>query len=268
MYDRFERKIDYLRISVTDRCNHRCVYCMPEEGVPLKQHAQILSYEQIERFTRAAVALGIRKVRLTGGEPLLRRGIEALVLRLAGVEGLEELCMTTNGTLLAEKAAALKQNGLDRVNISIDSLDPAKYREITRGGELSAALAGLDAALAVGLTPIKVNMVLTAETTAAETARMAAFCAEQGVTLQKILRFSLYDRQDLSDRFHAERPPKCEECNRLRLTADGFLKPCLFSEHEVPVDWDNLRQCILDSVAMKPKSGTSCRTRPMHQIGG
>ncbi|MBN1675850.1 MAG: radical SAM protein [Kiritimatiellae bacterium] len=268
MFDRFNRTIDYLRISVTDRCNHRCVYCMPAAGVPLKRHDQILSYEQIEAFTREAVALGIRKVRLTGGEPLIRRDIETLVGRLARIDGLDELCMTTNGTLLAGKAAVLRANGLDRVNISIDTLDPRRYREITRGGDLNEALAGLEAARAAGLTPIKINMVITAETTEADVEAMRRFCENEGVGLQKIMQFSLYDRHDLNDHFHTERPPKCPECNRLRLTADGFLKPCLFSEDEVSVDFGHIRQSILDAVALKPESGSSCRTRPMYQIGG
>ena len=268
MYDRFDRLIDYLRVSVTDRCDHRCVYCMSESGVALKRHEDILSYEQIAAVVRAAVALGIRKVRLTGGEPLVRRNIVALVAGLAAIEGLEELCMTTNGTRLAEHAVALKQAGLTRVNVSMDSLDPDKYREITRGGDLAVVLRGIDAVLAAGLTPVKVNMVIFRDTTPEEVGAMQEFCVGKGLALQKIMQFSLYDRKDLSVRFQAERPPKCAECNRLRLTADGFLKPCLFSEHEVKVDFNDIQRSILEAVALKPESGTSCRTRGMSQIGG
>lgn len=268
MLDRFNRQIDYLRISVTDRCNHRCVYCMPEDGIQLKKHEDILSYEQIELFVKEAVKLGLTKVRLTGGEPLMRRGIENLVGKLSRIKGLRELCMTTNGTFLSGMAEELKKRGLDRVNISMDSLDPEKYREITRGGDLKAVLKGVDAAIEAGLTPVKINMVIFVDTTGDEVEKMQQFCKEKRVSLQKIMQFSLYDRRDLSTRFHAERPPKCRDCNRLRLTSDGFLKPCLFSEDEVKVDFDDIRHSIQDAVAIKPESGSSCRNRSMCAIGG
>jgi len=268
MLDRFDRLINYLRISVTDRCDLRCVYCMPQCGVPLKHHADILSYEQVGAIADEAVALGVVKIRLTGGEPLVRRNIESLVARLSAIEGLRELCMTTNGTRLPEMAATLKDCGLDRVNVSLDSLDESKYREITRGGELQTALRGVDAAVEAGLTPVKINMVVLDSTTEDEVREMHEFCESKGVTLQKILQFSLYDRKDLRRLFHAERPPKCGLCNRLRLTADGFLKPCLFSEHEIRVDFDNIRDSLLEAVGAKPENGSACRNREMCQIGG
>lgn len=268
MLDSFDREITYLRISVTDRCDQRCVYCMPESGICLKSHDQIMSYENIVAFTREASALGITKVRLTGGEPLIRRGIEDLVGQLSQIDGIDDLCMTTNGTRLSALASALAKNGLDRVNISIDSLDPDKYREITRGGDLAVALSGLDAAIAADLHPIKINMVIFKDTTEVEVNEMAAFCESKGIKLQKIMQFSLYDRRELGKRFHAERPPRCKECNRLRLTADGYLKPCLFSEDEIKVDFDKVRECLLNAVAAKPKSGSSCRNRGMQAIGG
>lgn len=268
MLDRFNREINYLRISVTDRCNHRCVYCMPQEGVVLRLHEEILSYEQIEAIVREGVALGVRKVRITGGEPLIRRDIENLVGMLSRIDGIHELCMTTNGTRLLEMAGKLKNNGLNRVNISIDSLDPVRYCEITRGGDLKEALAGVKAALEAGLKPIKINMVILEDTTEAEVERMKKFCEDKDMKLQKIMQFSLYDRSDLKMRFQAERPPECSQCNRLRLTADGFLKPCLFSEDEVKVDFDDIRGSILRAVALKPENGSSCRTRTMCEIGG
>ncbi|MFC1499320.1 GTP 3',8-cyclase MoaA [Verrucomicrobiota bacterium] len=268
MLDRYNREINYLRISVIDRCNHRCVYCMPESGVDLKTHQDIFSYEQIEAVLREAVKLGINKVRLTGGEPLLRKGIEKLVEQLSKINGLNELCMTTNGTRLSGMAAKLKEKGLDRVNISIDSLDPGKYREITRGGELNYALTGVDMALDAGLTPIKINMVIFADTTEEEIEEMQDFCQRKGVTLQKIMQFSLYSRDDLIMKFHAERPPKCLECNRLRLTADGFFKPCLFSEDEIKVDFNDIRGSIQKAIEGKPESGSSCKNRSMSAIGG
>ena len=268
MLDRFSREIDYLRISVTDRCNHRCLYCMPAEGVPMKPHGAILSYEQIEAVVKEAVLLGVRKVRLTGGEPLERRNIEDLVGQLGRIDGLDELCMTTNGTRMVEKAQLLKTNGLTRVNISMDTLDPAKYREITRGGDVTQVISGIDAAIAAGLTPVKINMVVLEDTTEQEIQEMSDFCDQRGVSLQKIMQFSLYDRNDLSSRMPTERPPKCAMCNRLRVTSDGFLKPCLFSEDEIKLDFDNLHQSIIDAVNAKPESGSSCRSRAMQLIGG
>lgn len=268
MLDRFDREINYLRISVTDRCNLRCVYCMPEDAVVLKKREDILSYEQIEVFVREAVKLGISKVRLTGGEPLVRHGVENLVGRLSRIHGLCELCMTTNGTRLSEVAEKLKKNGLDRVNISIDSLDPDRYRDITQGGDLKKVLEGVDAAIEAALTPIKINMVILESTTEREVERIRKFCEGMELELQKIMQFSLYDRRDLKMRFRAERPPECSHCDKLRLTADGFLKPCLFSEDEIRVDFDDIRRSILEAVAAKPESGSSCRTRSMSQIGG
>jgi cyclic pyranopterin phosphate synthase len=241
---------------------------MPPEGVALKSHEDILSYEQIVEFVRTAVTLGIEKVRLTGGEPLIRRDIEALIAGLSRIDGLRELCMTTNGTRLAGMAATLKESGLDRVNVSVDSLDPVRYRQITRGGDLEAVLAGIHAARDAGLKPVKVNMVIMEDTTRDDVAAMEAFCEREGLLLQKIMRFSLYDRNDLVRRFHSERPPSCDECNRIRLTADGFLKPCLFSEDEIKVDFEDLRRSILQAVAAKPANGSACGNRAMRAIGG
>ena len=268
MCDRYSRRIDYLRVAVTDRCNLRCTYCMPPEGVPLKRHGDILSYEQIAAVVAEAVALGIRKVRLTGGEPLVRKGIADLVAMLAPLPGLGELCMTTNGTLLAALAAELKANGLGRVNISVDSLDPDKYAAITRGGDVRAALAGVDAALAHSLTPVKINMVVSADTPPDEIDAMRTFCGAKGVTLQRIHLFSLHQRDRNTGGIPTDRPPKCESCNRLRLTADGHLKPCLFSDDEIPVNFANIRGSLLAAVRGKPLNGTQCLNRAMHAIGG
>ena len=268
MLDRFDREISYLRVSVIDRCDHRCVYCMPESGVGLKKHEEILSYEQIEVIAREAVELGIRKIRLTGGEPLLRRNIEYLVGQLSHIDGLDELCMTTNGTRLAEMAELLKKNGLTRVNVSMDSLDAEKYSRTTRGGKLEQVLKGIDAAIDAELTPIKINMVILEDTSEADVREMQNFCERKGLSLQKIMQFSLYDRHDLSTRLHAERPPGCVTCNRLRLTADGFLKPCLFSEDEIKVDFGDIKGSIQKAVRLKPENGSACKNRGMSQIGG
>ncbi len=241
---------------------------MPKEGVIPKHHDSILSYEQIESIATVAASLGITKIRLTGGEPLIRHDIETLVAKLSKINGIEDLTMTTNATLLAKKAKVLKQNGLTRVNISIDSLDPENYRAMTRGGQLKHALAGVDAAIKVGLTPIKINMVITTDTTEDQIYSMQSFCRRKKLALQKIMQFSLYDRNDLSKHLQTERPPKCVSCNRLRLTADGFLKPCLFSEEEIKIDFRHIEASIRKAVTLKPENGVACNNRYMNQIGG
>ena len=159
MKDSHGRTIDYLRISLTDRCNFRCVYCMPEEGVCAMSHDEILRIEEIERLVAVAAGIGIRSVRLTGGEPLVRKGVVDLVDTITGIEGIENVSMTTNGVLLPRMIDDLKAAGLSRVNISLDTLDADQFHEITRTGRLEDTLAGIDAALGAGLNPVKVNAV-------------------------------------------------------------------------------------------------------------
>jgi len=158
--DEYNRVIDYLRISVTDRCNSRCQYCMPSSGVTFKPHKEILSFEEIVKIANAFVELGVKKIRLTGGEPLVRKDIVDLVRRLSKIQKLEELTMTTNGLLLKDYAKDLKSAGLSRVNISIDTLHDEKYNSITLGSSLTSVLEGIQAAKKVGLIPIKLNVVL------------------------------------------------------------------------------------------------------------
>src|SRR5690554_6333722 len=160
MQDTLGREINYLRISVTDLCNLRCKYCMPAEGVCKKNHERILRIEEIEEIVKAAATLGVNKVRVTGGEPLVRKGIVDLIGRIGKIEAIKDIALTTNGLLLKEKALALKAAGLNRVNISLDTLNEEKYRHITRGGELKKVLEGIDEAKRVGLVPIKINTVL------------------------------------------------------------------------------------------------------------
>ncbi len=186
MRDRFGRNITYLRVSVTDRCNMRCIYCMPESGVPLVTHEDLLTFEEIVRVVRAGASLGIRTVRLTGGEPLLRRGIVDLVAKLAEIPGLDDLAMTTNAARLDAMAAALKAAGLRRVNISLDSLDPETFAAITRGGDLSAVLKGIDAALEAGLAPVKLNCVALRGLNDSEVPAMLAFIKDRPVHLRFI----------------------------------------------------------------------------------
>jgi cyclic pyranopterin phosphate synthase len=265
MRDSFDRDITYLRISVTDKCNLRCRYCMPPEGVPPRRHEDLLSLEQMAEVARAAVGLGVTKVRLTGGEPLVKRGIEGLVRMIASIAGLEHLAMTTNGTLLGFLARPLREAGLDSVNLSLDTLDPERYRVLTRGGTLDDALAGLAAALEAGF-PVKINMVVLDDTSVAEVERMRTFAAAEGARLQLINHFEL--GKPKRDEFVFDRPPPCGDCNRIRLTADGMLKPCLHSDAEVRVDFSRLEESLREAILGKPRRGGTSTARAMPQIGG
>ena len=158
--DAHQRRIDYLRVSVTDRCNLRCVYCMPEEGIDLVPMDDVLTYEEIREVVRVAASMGLRRVRLTGGEPLARKGLVDLVAMISGLPGIEEVALTTNGIILARHAEALAKAGLARVNVSLDTLRPDRYRAITRGGRLEDVLEGVEAAQEAGLTPVKLNVVV------------------------------------------------------------------------------------------------------------
>src|SRR6056297_1239375 len=221
MYDRFNRKINYLRVSVTDRCNLRCVYCMPEEGVPFIPHSRILSLEEITEVVRTAVSLGFDKIRLTGGEPLVRKGIVDLVGMISEIEGVRDLGMTTNGILLTEYARDLKKAGLHRVNISLDSLDPERYTQITRLGRLQDALDGIEAAREAGLFPIKINTVILTDNDRTEALRVAEFARAQGYQIRFIRQMDL----QAGDFWVVEGGDggDCSRCNRLRLSSEGVV---------------------------------------------
>ncbi len=268
--DKYDRTINYLRVSVTDKCNYRCTYCMPAEGVPLKSRREILSYESIALIASVAGKMGFTKLRLTGGEPLIRRNIESLVemIRLTGKY--DEITMTTNGALLTrELAQRLRDNGLNRINISLDTIDPHRFREITRGGNINDVFTGIESAKAADLFPIKINMIIFKETTPQDIAVMRSFCEKNGLVLQTIKHFSLYNREHESRYPHSfNRPQPCEKCNRLRLTADGYIKPCLFSDKEIKVDLNNPEESIRKAINAKPFHGTACINRAMCQIGG
>ncbi|MCX7027283.1 MAG: radical SAM protein [Spirochaetes bacterium] len=265
MRDAFGREIDYLRISVTDRCNLRCRYCMPEEGIKLLSHKDILSYEQIAETAKAAVRLGIRKIRITGGEPLARKGIVGLVRMLRAIPGLKTLAMTTNGTLLAPIAAELAAAGLDSVNLSFDTLDSERYRFLTRRGELFKALAGLDSAIGAGFA-VKINMVILSDTRKSEIEAMRDFSRAKGVALQTIAQYSLQEKK--RDDYGYDRPPPCSSCNRIRLTADGCLRSCLHSDLDFKVDFDDIEGSIRTAIMRKPAHGAVSSTPSVGQIGG
>lgn len=267
LIDNFGRVIDYLRISVTDKCNFRCEYCMPPEGIPLQSHNDMLSYESIALITSHAAKLNIKKIRITGGEPLVKRNIVNLVKMIKDSGDFEEINMTTNGALLdINTAKALKKNGLTRINISLDTINKNHFKKITRTGNLENVLHGIDNAIEADLAPIKINMVVFNNTTKNEITEMENFCKIKGITLQTIKHFSLGMRHDNKTIF--DRPKPCTSCNRLRLTADGYLKSCLFSNNENKIDLKNIEQSFLRAVEMKPKSGSHCHNRSMSQIGG
>lgn len=267
MRDGFGRRIDYLRISVTDKCNLRCTYCMPATGVPHVRHDEVLRIEQFLEVAAAAARLGVTKVRLTGGEPLVRRGIVDLVRGLARIPGIVKIGMTTNGTLLPRDAAALREAGLTHLNVSIDSLDPDRYRRITRGGRLEDALAGLEAARRAGFREIKVNKVVTGDPRDREDEReLRRFCERHDYRLQRIAEYSLTEEK--RDGLGVERPLPCRECNRIRLLSNGNLKPCLHSNTEIPIDWSDIEGSLRDAILAKPEHGLVCDNRSMVEIGG
>ena len=199
LIDSFGRVHDNLRISVTDRCNIRCFYCMPEEGVQYMDRADILTFEEIERFVRAAVKLGITKLRLTGGEPLLRRDLPHLIERLAGIAGIRDMALTTNAVLLEKHAGDLYRAGLRRLNIHLDTLDRARFERITRRDDLARVLAGIDAAVRTGFENIKLNIVAVKGLVEPDIVPMARFCRERGFE-PRYIEFMPLDAQSLWDR--------------------------------------------------------------------
>lgn len=266
MLDNFNREIIYLRISVTDRCNLRCVYCMPEEGIEQIDHNSILSFEEIFEFTKVAVEMGVSKVRLTGGEPLVRKGIVDLVGMLASINGIKDLAMTTNGILLNKYAENLKTVGLQRVNVSLDTVDPEKYKAITRGGDIDKVFAGITAAKKAGLYPIKINCVVNKGIDDPDAVEVKKWGEENGC----IVRF--IDEMDIEKgRFsivHGGDGGDCSKCNRLRLTSDGYLKPCLFSDISVNIRDMEYRKAILQVVDQKPECGINSNSNKFYNIGG
>lgn len=277
--DTHGRAISYLRISVTERCNFRCVYCMPAEGIALAPRDQLLSYEEIARVARIGASLGLSKVRLTGGEPTVRAALPTLVRMLASIDGIREIAMTTNGARLAELARPLKEAGLGRVNISLDTLHRDRAAELARRDVLSDVLAGIDAAVDAALAPLKLNTVVMRGVNDDELCDLAAFAHARGAEMRFIEYMPMGDaRHDphnrtvlaremlerLRERFDLVRDPShdatdpsrgwvckrsgarigfitsisehfCDTCNRMRLTAEGGLRPCLHQDAEVDV---------------------------------
>jgi len=264
--DSFGRTIDYLRISVTDRCNLRCQYCMPNGLARLLRHEDILSFEEIVEVARTAVGMGFIKVRLTGGEPLVRRNIEQLVAMLAKIEGIEDLAMSTNGILLADYAEALAAAGLHRVNVSLDSTDPQRYAEITGGGDVQRVFAGIEAARSAGLVPIKLNCVVAESSAEPDALAVAQFARENGLEARFIHQMDF-----TAGKFsvvEGGRGGDCPRCNRVRLSSDGMIRPCLFSDLAFSVRELGAREALEQAIREKPAAGGLCTHNWMHGIGG
>jgi cyclic pyranopterin phosphate synthase len=277
LIDRYGRVHDDLRISVTDRCNLRCVYCMPDVGMTFQPPSALLSFDEIVRLASVAFALGVRSLRLTGGEPLVRKNLVSLVARLSAI-GFDDLSMTTNGMLLAPLVPALAEAGLSRVNISCDSLQPERFNSIRRRGDLATVLAAMNAVESAGLSPLKVNVVILRGVNEDEIIDFASFARETGRVV-RFIEFMPLDAQgkwdksqlvaghEIYERINARWPlealdtkgsapaerfrfsdgigeiglissvtePFCGTCNRLRLTSDGAIRNCLFSDDELSV---------------------------------
>lgn len=268
MLDRFNREISYLRISITNTCNLRCTYCVPEGFVFNERENNLLSFDEIIKIVKAGSEIGIKKIRLTGGEPLLRKGVEQLVYGIKQVKGINELTMTSNGVLLKKLAKPLKEAGLDRINISLDTLDSDKYRRITRGGNIEKVLSSIDEVIAVGFKNTKINTVVMPDFNIDEIPRIKRFCEKKGIVLQRINHYSLANINSIDKSYKAERPLACGVCNRIRITADGKIKPCLFSDIEIPVDFNNVKKSLIKAINIKPRSGTANTSRENVEIGG
>ena len=266
MFDKFNRDLNYLRISVTDRCNLRCRYCMPEEGIKLFRHEEILTFDEITGFTKAAVANGVNKVRITGGEPLVRKGVTTLVRMISGINGIKDLSMTTNGTLLKKYALELKAAGLNRVNISLDTIDPEKFTAITRNGNVNDVFEGIDAAKSAGLFPVKINCVIRNSKDEEEAIGVTMFCKENDLEIRYIRQMDLI-RGHFST-VEGGSGGNCSLCNRLRLTSNGKLKPCLFSNIEFDIREFGFENAIKLAAEMKPECGSKNETDAFYNIGG
>ncbi len=239
---------------------------MPEEGVKLIRHDDILTYDEITCFTREAVAMGITKVRITGGEPLARKGVTTLIAMLAGIGAITDLSMTTNGTMLAEHADDLAAAGLMRVNISLDTLDPEKYRRVTRRGDISNVLEGIIAAQNAGLRPVKINCVIKSTPDEDDARMVAAFCMREGLEVRFIRQMDLAG--GTFSVVHGGSGGHCTRCNRLRLTPEGIVRPCLFSDIGYSIRELGAAEALKRAVENKPEKGTVNHVNGFYNIGG
>lgn len=266
MYDPFKREINYLRVSVTDLCNLRCAYCMPAGGVPKLPRKSILTFEEIRNVVEVGARKGISKVRLTGGEPLARKGIVELVRMIANIEGINDFAMSTNGIFLDHYARELKEAGLHRVNISLDTLSPLHYKQITRRGDINKVFAGIEAAQKVGLEPIKLNCVIEKSTKEKDASDVAEFARQNGLQVRFIHQMHLAG--GVFSVVEGGEGGNCKSCNRLRLTPDGYINPCLFSDLQYNVREYGIEKAYDLAVTNKPEYGTTSLTNQFYKVGG
>lgn len=266
MYDRFNRSINYLRISVTDRCNLRCEYCMPHDGIELMKHSDLLTFEEIVEIVNTSVKKGITKIRLTGGEPLVRKGIVDLVGMIANVDGIEDLSMTTNGILLEKYAEQLWEAGLQRINISLDTIDKKKYSKVTRGGQIDDVFRGITKAKQVGFDPIKINCVVMNSADEPDAINVKKFAIENGLKVRFIHQMDLETGH--FSKVEGGEGGNCASCNRIRLSATGGFKPCLFNDSCFNVKEYGIEDALQKAVQCKPKTGTKNKSGKFYNIGG
>ncbi len=243
---------------------------MPEDGIKLLCHEEILSFDEIIAFSEFTISKGIDKIRITGGEPLVRKGICSLIKSLSKLQGLKELCMTTNGQLLAEMANELKLSGLDRLNISLDTLDPKRYTELTRGGDIRKVFEGIEAAKRVGFgtpsSPIKLNCVVSSETTPEEKNSLKAFAEKESLELRFISLMTLSEGK--FSQVEGGNGGDCLHCNRLRLTSTGELKPCLFSDLSYNIRILGFEESLRQALENKPIKGVANHCDSFYNLGG
>lgn len=266
MLDNYNRQINYLRISVTDRCNLRCHYCMPEDGVQLFTHEEIIKFEEIIEIVKYSITIGINKFRLTGGEPLLRRNVVELVKMISDIKGVDEVAMTTNAQLLGQYAQSLFDNGLKRVNISLDTVDEQKYLLTTRGGNLLKTLEGIEAARKAGLNPIKINCVVAHNSDEVDALAVKAYCQKNNLEVRFIKQMTLSKGEFWE--IDGGTGGNCKNCNRLRLTSNGKLKPCLFSDLEFDIRTLGIPLAFKKALDAKPERGSINNNNQFNNIGG
>jgi cyclic pyranopterin phosphate synthase len=239
---------------------------MPEEGIALMQHNDILSFEEIMEVVDAAIGLGVDKVRITGGEPLVRKGVVNLVGMIADKPAIHDLSMTTNGQLLEQFAPALKEAGLHRINVSLDTMNPEKYSQITRGGDIKKVLNGIEAAVKSGLSPVKINCVISQSPTETDAHHVSEYGKKLGLQVRFIRQMDL----EKGEFYIVEGGSggDCESCNRLRLTANGKIKPCLFNDMEFSVREHGASEAFQLALGNKPSCGTINKHGEFYNIGG
>lgn len=266
MLDQYKRQITYLRISVTDRCNLRCIYCMPKDGIKHISHDDVISYEKIYEFVKIAAKMGITKVRLTGGEPLVRRGIVNLVEMLSSIPQITDLSMTTNGVLLQEFALPLKNAGLQRINISLDTTNKERFKILTRGGNVDQVLQGIEAAKKAKLNPIKINCVIKNNLQEPDARLVTDFAKFHDFEIRYIREMDM--EKGTFWPVQGGDGGNCIKCNRLRLTSNGIIRPCLFSNLGIDVKKEGIKKALELAIKNKPQTGLKCSNAHFHSIGG